>query len=480
MAILSALIAWLGKQASTLVQAVLGWSVTSLFGRLPSAKQTALAVVLLLSLLWPVVVVGVFVPAVSAWAFAFAPVHKWVGPGLVRWITLGIAIVLPLIVGGITRWVAPPQSKSTFVRMVISGYPLTLGYAVACIVTAVTVPLVKLASAARSWHDEHVFVQPRVGEYDHALEELRRSCEAAGVRATIAPIPGRMLIATRVLKWFARSALDPIVAEDPKMLRTDGFELYLYPADLLIRGKTETVARVRATMTRSWLERYAFIVSDPGAQKLQDELQRMWVILQRHRDRSEIGGQAYARLREIGHDLDRTVLPFEEWVTLDRSLHRVERALSAGGDVLKDDLAVRSVVEPEKGAKDQMPVETNDTLEPTGELIREALDETRELVKLEVALAREELKAELTQAKAAGISIGAAGALALSALTMFFVTIAAAFSLMWLASLILGGILLVVAGLLGFLGYKALPRKPLVETKERFESDVKQLRERIA
>ena len=120
------------------------------------------------------------------------------------------------------------------------------------------------------------------------------------------------------------------------------------------------------------------------------------------------------------------------------------------------------------------------TAEPTAALVREALDETRDLVRLEVALAREELKAELARAKAAGVALGAAGGLSIAAFTMFMATIALAFSMMWLAALLIGAILMLLAGAMGLAGWRALPRKPLGETKERLESDLKQLKERIA
>jgi hypothetical protein len=118
--------------------------------------------------------------------------------------------------------------------------------------------------------------------------------------------------------------------------------------------------------------------------------------------------------------------------------------------------------------------------EPTAELVREALDDTRELVRLEVALAREELRGELTRAKAAALALGTAGVLGVSAFTMFVVAAAVAFSLSWLAALILGVVLLVTAVAIGFAGYKAMPRKPLGATKDRIQSDLKQLKERIA
>jgi hypothetical protein len=124
--------------------------------------------------------------------------------------------------------------------------------------------------------------------------------------------------------------------------------------------------------------------------------------------------------------------------------------------------------------------EVRDIEEPTAELIREALDETRDLVRLEVALAREELKAEIAHAKLAGISLGSAAAAAVAAFTMFLVAIALAFRWSWLAALIIAGILLFLSGAMGFAGWISLPKRPMTQTRDRIESDLRQLRERVA
>ncbi len=119
--------------------------------------------------------------------------------------------------------------------------------------------------------------------------------------------------------------------------------------------------------------------------------------------------------------------------------------------------------------------------ERTAELFREAIDETRELARLEVELAKEELLSELQQAKAGGIAIGVGAGAALSGVTLCFVAIAMAFRMEWLAALVIGGLLLALAALLVLGGYKALPRRPLLgETKERVQTDLKQLKERVA
>jgi len=54
----------------------------------------------------------------------------------------------------------------------------------------------------------------------------------------------------------------------------EGIEVYLYPADLLLRGEPRTLAHVRAAMTRTNLERDAYLVTLPEAQKMQDEIRR--------------------------------------------------------------------------------------------------------------------------------------------------------------------------------------------------------------
>jgi hypothetical protein len=115
-----------------------------------------------------------------------------------------------------------------------------------------------------------------------------------------------------------------------------------------------------------------------------------------------------------------------------------------------------------------------------GELVREAIAETRELVRLEVALAREEIKTELARAKAGAIAIAVAATAAVCGFTLCLVAIAAAFSAIWLAALIIGAILLAGAGAAALLGWKAVPKRPMGSTRERLQTDVKQLRERIA
>jgi hypothetical protein len=489
MALLSALLSLLARKTGDLITAILGWSVTALFGQLPRTKKVALSAILLVSLFWPLLVVGIFVPSVSATTIALVPLDKWMGETAIRILSIVLAILVPLIVGAVSFWIAPPDArKAGLFRTVLNGYPLTLGYAASCLITAITVPVVKIASAARRWTDTHVFVQAKPGEYRAALEAIAGACEAAGVPVRIENVPRTMSLSTHVMKWFARGGLDPILVDEPKMLRADRLEGYLYPADLLLRGDRALVSKVRARIAESLLERHAFLVADAKSQDLASQIMRMWDVLARHQSPKQIGGAARSRLAEIQHALDRGDIPFDDWVSLDRSLRRVERELAPGEHILdrySDHLAGVLADEPNELKGTIMETKTQVRPEPevsvsTADLVRNAFDEARTLVRLEVELAKREVRKEIKQLEGAAIAFAVAAVTALLGLAMLLVAIVLAAGAKWEVALGIGGASLVVAGIAAFFGAGALPKKPLDKTRHRVEGDLQQLKERVA
>ena len=108
----------------------------------------------------------------------------------------------------------------------------------------------------------------------------------------------------------------------------------------------------------------------------------------------------------------------------------------------------------------------------TPQLIRDVLAEARRLARIEIALAREDLKEQIKRTKAAGIALGSASALALSGLTLLLATVGLAFSKAWLAMLILGGAVVVIAGVIAYAAWRSVPKTPFGQTKGRLQSDL--------
>ncbi|HZX40726.1 MAG TPA: phage holin family protein [Myxococcaceae bacterium] len=116
----------------------------------------------------------------------------------------------------------------------------------------------------------------------------------------------------------------------------------------------------------------------------------------------------------------------------------------------------------------------------TVELVRHAMTEMKLLVRAEALHARAELKQELTEARNAGILIGAAIFLAPAGLAIALLAIVLALPYaQWLSALVLGLVVLGLAGLLVALGLKRLPKHPLARTRDRLKLDWMLTREEL-
>ncbi|MBI2390554.1 MAG: phage holin family protein [Deltaproteobacteria bacterium] len=116
----------------------------------------------------------------------------------------------------------------------------------------------------------------------------------------------------------------------------------------------------------------------------------------------------------------------------------------------------------------------------TTDLVREALDEARQLVKLEVELAKQEVREELHEAKRAAVMFGIAAVAALLAAAMLFVALALAIFPGPVPALVIGAVLVAAAAVLGVVAWRTAPKKPLDRTRRRLETDKDVIKEGLA
>jgi Flp pilus assembly protein TadB len=115
----------------------------------------------------------------------------------------------------------------------------------------------------------------------------------------------------------------------------------------------------------------------------------------------------------------------------------------------------------------------------TPELLRQSLDESRELVRLEIRLAQEELREDVHKLKAAGILLALAAASAIVALAMFHLALVFALGGTVGAALLVALIAVLEVAIAGFIGYRQLPKVPLERTRSRWATDVRALKEQV-
>lgn len=478
MALLSTLLTALARKIGDILQALFGWSVAALFGRLDSKTRLLITIALVLSLCWPIFVVGVFFPAAATFVIAFVPIEDGTVRLVLRLVWIGLAVVAPIIVGALVRAAVPAKQRRSVWKTLINGYPLALGMAVSFLVTLVTVPLVKVASIVRRWKEEHVFVQPKEGRYGDVVRHLVAACEAAGLVARVEAIPRRLALSTRVMEVLGRGAVEKLLTPDPRRVVCEGLELWLYPADLLFRGRQDKVAAVRARLTSTMLERDAWLVQEKRAQELQDELGRLWDVYSQHAIKEEATPGLLQRLKGVVREsYDAHSVPFEDWMVLDRIARRIEGELEHHHSLV-DELAGEPVFKDRQRASQA--VHRLPGVASVPDLVGALVHESKELVRLEAELARQEALSEIKATTRSAVGFGLTTALVGAALGLLVTSALVALGATWLGSLAVAGGIGGLALLVAVVSYGWVPKNPMVRTRKRVVSELKIFEERAS
>ena len=112
------------------------------------------------------------------------------------------------------------------------------------------------------------------------------------------------------------------------------------------------------------------------------------------------------------------------------------------------------------------------------DLVKAALNEARELVELEVALARTEVESELTGVRSAAIAFAVATLASSVALSMVLFAVAFATHAEVAVSVAAAAVLGAIAGICAATGYRKMPTSILGRTRKRLGEGFRDLEER--
>jgi protein-S-isoprenylcysteine O-methyltransferase Ste14 len=116
-------------------------------------------------------------------------------------------------------------------------------------------------------------------------------------------------------------------------------------------------------------------------------------------------------------------------------------------------------------------------------LISEITSKASLLARKEIELAKAEIRADLNAQLGMAKALGVAAIAALLALNLLLVAGVLALGTKmaaWLAALIVGGVLLVAAAILGYVGWRRMVTNPLALTRQTLKEDVRWVKERLA
>lgn len=328
MALVQGLITFLTRKAGKIVNTVFSWATTLLFGKVPENRQIYISLASLGAVLWMIVVIGIAFPSAGTFLLSFVTLPEWLNDRM-RWVMLGLAVVLPAVNGIISLFMLDPQQRPKDFRgksrIILRGYPYTLGLSMTLAIMLISAPILKLRDMAHRWMTLHIPILVDAEDYRSVLTDVARILEAAGRRTVERRAPLILRVPSKILAFFAGSAVHRMMAEQMAVLHGDNFEILLHPSDLMIRAPAKQSARLHALMTEHLSFTRAHLTWDRGGNELEDRLRAIWLELDHLNGNSQ---RVLAELEQIDREMrSNEELPYEEWEVLFRQKLLIERKL---------------------------------------------------------------------------------------------------------------------------------------------------------
>ncbi|HEY9788943.1 MAG TPA: hypothetical protein V6D22_01000 [Candidatus Obscuribacterales bacterium] len=326
MAIIQALLSALTHSASKILNTIFSWATVLLFGRVTERKQILMSLACAASVLWLLAVISLIFPLVGVFLLAaFVPPQAAAHKNAIRLGMLAAAIVIPFIVGALALVGRKDSLRGVVpgIKAVFSGWPYTIGLSLTMMLMIIFAPVMKLTTMAKLWKSQHVPILIKPRDYDAAVEDVEAALHDSGLVAQRRQASWMVSFPTRVLLFFARNQLQDMVANRLTVFTAHDFEIMLHPSDLIISGKEQTVARVRAILARKLAFSHAYLTWTEDANKVEQRMRTIWMRVI-HGDVAVIDD-----LRGVEQTLSRLDLDYDEWQVLFREKAQIEHEILA-------------------------------------------------------------------------------------------------------------------------------------------------------
>src|SRR5262245_32547458 len=329
-----------------------------------------------------------------------------------------------------------------------------------------------------------------------------RDRRAARHRRTRLPVRGRRDRRHARTSWrggaIGRARLDgdgavahPLDARWPGLRRLRAAELrtaswvrahvLLYPNGLLLRGSGRQTAWAHGLLVEALTDAPAYQTFDPVAQDIERQIRGVWAVFGQN-PAAHVGAAALdSRLDEIAEQIRALPVGYEEWQIVYRQALQLDRALRGRPQLLE----ARTSIDPRTRSPEEEIAMTNGATRSLSlrELLGEITGKVTLLARKEVELARTELKADLASEVAAGKGLLVAALVGILGINMFLVAAVfalAAYMPAWLAAVLIGIVLVVIAGILGYVSWSRRVTSPLSTTWKTLKEDALWAKERLA
>ncbi|HEY7041622.1 MAG TPA: phage holin family protein [Methylomirabilota bacterium] len=477
MAIVQALIAFIGRSFGRILSALFDWAVVAIFGYTSATEKIFLSGLLGAAGAWPLLLLGIAFPKFATFLLAFVPVPSWVPSWTIRWLWIALCVIVPLAVGATMAARQPPdQPRRSWPARLLRGFPITIGLSAALLITLFTVPALRLISAARGRKDVQVPLLTDEKTYPQVTRRIHVVMEEHGRAVRRRRPPWWLIAPLRALSAMDHDAFASRIPADLAYFEGRDLVLALYPSGLLIRGRPETLAPAQGLIIEGVSDLPVWQTSDPRAQEIERRIAFRWPTAAA----AERIGLSTVRLRELAWSIKELPIEYEDWQIVYRKALQLGRALDAqpqllAGLVHKEETMQRYEAQARAQARNGGP--------STRALVSEIGSQLVELAQKEVELARSELVTDVRAGRNAAIALAVGGMVVLMGATLLLVAAVLALAQLmpgWLAALIVAAVVLGAGVVTAVVGWSRRPRAALTLTRKSLKEDWEWLKTQVA
>jgi hypothetical protein len=516
MAIVQAILALISRSLGSILSSLFGWAVVALFGQTSSREKAWLSGLVGAAAAWPILLLGIVWPRLATLVLAFVPLSSRIPTWSIRlaWILLALAVPFALGIalaarargvpptipgtapgtglprglpaGGTTPIPHSPLSRSKGMRL-LEGIPITLAIAASFLIVFVTTPVRRLLAIVRRQVDVQVPLVTDARGYELVVKEVADTLTRHGFEVQAVEPPWWVTAPSKILFKFGGPSFRDYVPERLACLRGPRLEAVLYANGLAMRGAAQDTAWAHGLLVEALTAAPAYQTFDPGAQDIERQIRSVWAVF-RQNPAAHVGAAALeARLDEIAREIRKLPVGYEEWQVVYRQALQLDRALRGEKQMLEATVAADGLETHESPQEAHMTPERaygEDTRAlSVGALINEIMGKVTLLAKKEIELAKVEVKADMESELAMAKGLAIAALVAVLGLNMLLVALVFALATVmpgWLAALLIGGGLVVIGGILGYVSWTRRVTSPLALTRKTIREDGQWVKERLA
>jgi hypothetical protein len=313
-----------------LVSIAVGWAMAMLFGKVPRRRQPYVSLMASGSVVWALAALAVAFPPFAALLLGFLPLPGPLKETVAWYGLLALAVFVPPLLTLAALWTLDPDHRpsdgAALAVVVLKGYPYALSLAVVLPLMFLLTLIARARDAMRGWTERHLPVIVPPEAYQEVLSEVVAVLERAGHHVRITPAGWQLRLPTWLLLRTAGLAVQDLLIEQLRILRTDSIEVVLHLSDLVIRGPERDANRARALLAEQLAFSRAYLTSEKPARELEDRLRAIWQDAKQRAGRGVEPAQVQ-QFEVVERDLRAMDLPYEEWEVLTREKLTVERSL---------------------------------------------------------------------------------------------------------------------------------------------------------